>query len=152
AWIWYPTARGQPTPRTGDYAPRAMREGVERARRPTNPLGSLMTNFLTRDPDKLRSHSIPNAQLARDERRYPVAILRAGASSGVTNYSTLAEDLASHGYVVVGFDAPYRTGVVVFPDGRVISRTPKNNPELVFGTADSARVINRLLAAWTSDM
>jgi hypothetical protein len=31
---------------------------------------------------------------------------RAGASAGVVGYSTLAEDLASHGYVVVGFDAP----------------------------------------------
>jgi len=41
------------------------------------------------------------------------------------NYSTLAEDLASHGYVVVAFDAPYRTGQVVFPDGRVIARTPE---------------------------
>jgi len=48
----------------------------------------------------------------------------------VLAYSTLAEDLASHGYVVVGFDAPYRTGVVVFPDGRVIRETPENNPEL----------------------
>jgi dienelactone hydrolase len=29
----------------------------------------------------------------------------------------LAEDLASHGYIVAGFDAPFRTNVVVFPDG-----------------------------------
>jgi len=27
--------------------------------------------------------------------------------------------------VVVGFDAPYRTGLVVFPDGRAIARTPE---------------------------
>ena len=36
------------------------------------------------------------------------------ASAGVVNSSTLAEDLASHGYVVVGFDAPYRTGFVAY--------------------------------------
>jgi hypothetical protein len=35
--------------------------------------------------------------------------MRGGASAPVANYSTLAEDLASHGFVVVGFDAPYRT-------------------------------------------
>jgi predicted alpha/beta-hydrolase family hydrolase len=56
--------------------------------------------------------------------------MRAGASLEVWNYSALAEDLAGHGYVVVGFDAPYRTGVVVFPDGRMMRRTPENNPEL----------------------
>ena len=49
--------------------------------------------------------------------------MRGGASSPILNYSTLAEDLASHGYVVVGFDAPYRTFVVAFSDGRVIQRS-----------------------------
>src|SRR5205823_1974481 len=60
-------------------------------------------------------------------------------------------DLASHGYVVVGFDAPYRTGQVVFPDGRVIARRPENNPELLSG-ADLARLADKLLAAWTADI
>jgi hypothetical protein len=55
--------------------------------------------------------------------------MRAGASLEVASYSTLAEDLASHGYFVVGVDAPYRTGIVAFPDGRVIKRTSENNPE-----------------------
>ncbi len=67
------------------------------------------------------------------------------------NYATLAEDLASHGYVVVGFDAPYRTGRVVFPDGRLITRTPENNPELVSGKEFTRRA-NKLLAAWTADI
>jgi predicted dienelactone hydrolase len=78
--------------------------------------------------------------------------MRGGASAEVWNYSTLAEDLASHGYVVVAFDAPYRTNVVAFRDGRVMRRTPANNPELAFGAVDSARRINRLLAAWTGDI
>ena len=80
--------------------------------------------------------------------------MRAGASAEVLNYSTLAEDLASHGYVVVGFDAPYRTGRVVFPDGRVMRRTPKNNPELCLGRgqADQERCVNRILTAWTADI
>jgi predicted dienelactone hydrolase len=77
--------------------------------------------------------------------------MRAGGSSGVVNYSTLAEDLASHGYLVVGFDAPYRTGVVVFPDGRVIARTPENNAELFTGD-DLERLANKLLAASTGDI
>ena len=79
---------------------------------------------------------------------YPVVIMRAGASAPVMNYSTLAEDLASHGYIVVGFDAPYRTSVVIFPDRRVITRRPENNPELFSGEA-LAGLASRLLAAWT---
>jgi predicted dienelactone hydrolase len=72
----------------------------------------------------------------------------------VWNYSTLAEDLASHGYVVVGFDAPYRTSVVVFPDGRVMRRTPENNAELCEGQeqAQRERCVNRVLTAWIANI
>src|SRR5260370_37406798 len=75
----------------------------------------------------------------------------AGAVLEVWNYWGLAEDLASHGYVVVGFDAPYRTGLVVFPDGRVIARRPENNPEL-FSGEELTRIADKLLAAWTADV
>jgi pimeloyl-ACP methyl ester carboxylesterase len=80
--------------------------------------------------------------------------MRAGASAEVANYSTLAEDLASHGYVVVGFDAPYRTYVVAFPDGRVMRRLPANNPELCLGMTgpEQARCVDGLLNAWTADI
>jgi predicted dienelactone hydrolase len=80
--------------------------------------------------------------------------MRAGASLEVWNYSALAEDLASHGYVVVGFDAPYRTFTVVFPDGRMMRRTPENNPELCENQeqAQQARCVNKVLTAWTGDI
>jgi predicted dienelactone hydrolase len=80
--------------------------------------------------------------------------MRAGASLEVWNYSALAEDLASHGYVVVGFDAPYRTGVVVFPDGRMMTRTPENNPELCENQeqAQQVRCVHKVLTAWTGDI
>jgi pimeloyl-ACP methyl ester carboxylesterase len=102
--------------------------------------------FLTHDWAKVRCHSLRNA--AKRPGAYPVVVFRGGASAPVVNYTTLLEDLASHGYVVVGFDAPGRTGVVVFPDGRVVRRTPENNPELCADTG----CYNRLLALWTSDM
>jgi predicted dienelactone hydrolase len=81
-----------------------------------------------------------------------VVILRGGLGAWTTDYTTLAEDLASHGYVVVGFDAPGRTGVVVFPDGRVVERPTENNPETV-ADADARRALaERLLAAWVDDV
>jgi dienelactone hydrolase len=72
----------------------------------------------------------------------------------VWNYSILAEDLASHGYVVVGFDAPYRTTVVAFPDGRVMRRLPQNDPELCHERAgrEQEGCGGTVLRVWTSDM
>jgi pimeloyl-ACP methyl ester carboxylesterase len=88
------------------------------------------------------------------EQSYPVVIMRAGASASVLNYSTLAEDLASHGYVIVGFDAPYRTGRVVFPNGRVMGRAEQNNPEtcVVPDPNEMERCVDRVITAWTGDI
>jgi predicted dienelactone hydrolase len=82
---------------------------------------------------------------------YPVVLLRGGAAAEVTQYTCLAEDLASHGYIVVGFDAPYRTFLTVFPDGRVIKRTPQNDAELV-GGSQQVSLGTKLTFAWSSDM
>lgn len=141
-WIWYPAIAGPAA--TDDYLPAAWRAAVEQLR------GPLISNFLTRDLSKVHAHSSRNADVSAQERSYPVVIFRAGASAAVANYTTLAEDLASHGYVVVGLDAPYRTDVVVFPDGRVIRRTPENNPERCLGR--EASCADRLIAAWKADI
>ena len=147
-WIWYPAASGQPGAMTGDYLPAAVRAAAERHR------GVLIDSFLTRDLAKVHAHSIRDAEVSPQQRRYPVVVMRAGASAEVWNYSTLAEDLASHGYVVVGFDAPHRTLSVAFPDGRVMTRTPENDAELCEEQppAQQAGCVNKILTAWTGDM
>src|SRR6266849_6340278 len=145
-WIWYPAPAGQSS--ADDYLPAPLRVEVER------DLGAVLGGLLTRDLSKVHPHSVGNADVSPQQRSYPVVIMRAGASAGVLAYSTLAEDLASHGYVVVGFDAPYRTSVVVFPDGRVMRRTPENNPELCAEKeqAQQAGCMSKLMTAWTSDI
>jgi pimeloyl-ACP methyl ester carboxylesterase len=145
-WIWYPAATGPPAEvREKNYLPAPLRTEVQRAR------GTLISSFLTRDLSKIQAHSKQNSDMSPRQLSYPVVVMRAGSSAEVWNYSTLAEDLASHGYVVVGFDAPYRTSVVVFPDGRVIRRMPENNPELCLGRPDQEHCADRLLMAWTTD-
>src|SRR5262245_64496460 len=101
-WAWYPATPGSAP--VDDYLPALLR--------PADEGGTNIWTFLTRDASKVRGHSLRNAPVAPTNGSFPVVVLRGGASSGVLNYSSLAEDLASHGYVVVGFDAPYRTGLV----------------------------------------
>jgi hypothetical protein len=52
--------------------------------------------------------------------------------------------------VVVGFDAPYRSWVAVLPDGRVITRAPQNDLDLV-GGAQADQLADKLAQAWTAD-
>src|ERR1700674_400771 len=145
AWIWFPAAPRQPSQAFDDYLPAPWRTALERQS------GALLTNVLTRDLSRVRAHSIRDAELSPQNRSYPLVLMRAGLAALTTDYTTLVEDLASHGYVVVGFDAPYRSFVVVFPDGRVIARAPQNNADVVSGPLQE-QLANKLAQAWSADM
>ncbi|NUR50599.1 MAG: alpha/beta hydrolase [Hamadaea sp.] len=49
----------------------------------------------------------------------PLVVLSPGYTQPRNSLSALAEDLASHGYVVVAIDHTYETYAVTFPDGRI---------------------------------
>jgi alpha-beta hydrolase superfamily lysophospholipase len=63
-----------------------------------------MGGLLTRDPSRVRVHSTQDPVVSPGEAAHPVVIMRPGLGALTTDFTTLAEDLASHGYVVVGFD------------------------------------------------
>ena len=144
-WIWYPSRHQASASRTEDYLPAPWRTAVERYR------GELISGLLDRDYARVRTHSLRDAQISPRLPLYPIVIMRAGLAALTTEYTALAEDLASHGYVVVGFDAPYRTQVVVLPDGRVVYRSAQNDPE-ISGGLEGERIAGKLVLAWTSDM
>lgn len=68
---------------------------------------------------KPNGNALRNAPVA-DGRRYPVLLFSPGAGFAVDAYAAMAEDLASHGYIVVGINHPLMSGPVAFPDGRVV--------------------------------
>ena len=144
-WIWYPAAPRQPSQTFDDYLPAPWRTAIERQ------FGVLFMQFLTRDLSRVRAHSLRDAEVSPQRPSYPVVLIRAGLAALTANYTSLAEDLASYGYVVVGFDAPFRSGVVVFPDGRVIARVPQNDADLLSGP-EKEQLARKLVQAWSADM
>ena len=142
-WMSYPTAPSS-NQQFAEYMPAALRKAVE------HHMGFLLTNFLTRDLSKVHTHSVRDAELLPTRPVYPV-VLRGGHSALITGYSVFAEDLASYGYFVVGFDAPYRTSVTVLPDGSVVLRSPQNDAEDLSG-AQQQEVAMKLVNAWSADM
>ena len=144
AWVWYPAAAMQ-SARADNYLPPAWLAATEVRRIWLDRV------FFTRDLAKVRAHSMRDAEVSPARAAYPVVLMRGGGSADVTSYTSLAEDLASHGFVVVGLDVPYRASLVVFPDGRVIETSPRNNLDLVDG-ADAERLATELTEAASSDM
>ena len=65
----------------------------------------------------VQTHAVENADLRSGPEKYPVLLIFHGLRFNVLGYSMLAEDLASHGYVVVGIDFPSIAFAVIFPDG-----------------------------------
>lgn len=70
--------------------------------------------------DLIRPTAVANAAVSPAQTNYPVLIFSHGLLQQRAQNTNEVEDLASHGYVVVGINHTYIAGVTQFPDGRVI--------------------------------
>jgi len=115
-FVWYPAKKPEAGAKTAAYRPGKW--GEERQKE----YGNL--SFLTQRLGAVRTHSFEDAPVAAAKGRYPVLVIEPGLGPLPTDYTTLAEDLTSHGYVVVASAPTYSSSPVVFPDGRVARSTP----------------------------
>ena len=73
-------------------------------------------------PDALsttRTNAAVDATPEETQRSHPLVVLSPGFTNSRSALTALAEDLASHGYVVAGIDHTYESYGTAFPDGRV---------------------------------
>lgn len=116
-YLWYP-AQPNGNEQKNSYA---ARPALDIMKRDFNayvgtPLAEL--TFL----DTLTTHAFVQAPLLENDKKYPLLIFSPGFGSPVQLYTTLLEDLASHGYIVAGINHPYVSNPTIFPDGRIILR------------------------------
>lgn len=130
-WVWYPAARASGRPAA--YAPGDWGElhfqGLP-------ALGE--TRFAS-----IRTHSVEAAPVAAG--RFPVVVLEPGMGLAAPQFTTVAENLASHGYLVAGVTPTYSANATVL-GGRVVRRNRAGNPA-VFTAATG----NRLVPVWAAD-
>lgn len=98
-----------------------------------------------------KSNAYPNAPLDPSGGPYPVLIFSHGWNGFRAQSTFLMQDLASHGYIVVGMEHPYGSLLTVFPDGQTAANNPRalpdGAPEEEYETA--ARL---LVDQWAGDM
>jgi dienelactone hydrolase len=141
AWLWYPATAT--TSSTAPYAP-----GLWSHLHLGNPVGLGQTRF-----DRIRTHAVEDAPVAAG--RFPVVVLSPGLGLAGPQYTTLAENLASHGYLVAAVTATYSANVSVLRH-RVLGPTPAGNPpafeaeDLHHGQAVAAA--DRLVAVLAADI
>jgi dienelactone hydrolase len=141
--LWYPAASA----------------GGPRARYMTPAESELMlagAGVTTVPPDTLstvRTNAAGDAPPAGPPRSRPLVVLSPGFLGLRSSLTALAEDLASHGYVVAGIDHTYESRATAFPDGRVTTALARDAPragrpeKVVAGRADVSFVLGELTGA-----
>ncbi|MFD3576553.1 alpha/beta hydrolase family protein [Streptomyces sp. NPDC058644] len=117
--IWYPAAErpGGAGHRLAPY----MTPGAAKAWNATAPHGIPQDAI---DFAAMRTHAREGAPADTSGGRRPVLLYAAGANDPRTWGTSVVEELASHGYVVVTIDHTYEAPGVQFPDGSVKGDAP----------------------------
>jgi predicted dienelactone hydrolase len=140
-WLWYPARPGTTGPRA-PYTPGAW-SGLHLP----SPIGLAQTSF-----GAVRNHALDRAPVAAGQ--FPVAVLEPGLGFAVPQYTTIAEDLASHGYLVAGVTPTYSANLTVLHRGTVHA-SPAGNPR-AFDSADlhadtAQEAGDHLVQVWSAD-
>lgn len=114
--LWYPTERvaAEPSPYVADAD-----VVVPALARTFNLPGVAL-----RQVGRATTHAVDDAPVADGPEQFPVVLLMSGLGGFRQSTTFLAEELVSHGFVVVGIDLTYAAAAVAFPDGRVAEMGP----------------------------
>ncbi|MDP9863685.1 MULTISPECIES: alpha/beta hydrolase family protein [Streptosporangium] len=142
--LWYPTEQ-----RDGQRAPYMTPKESELILRRLG-IGGVPNDTLS----KTRTNAIEDAEPAG--RNLPLVVISPGFTNPMSTLTSLAEDLASRGYVVAGIDHTYESHATTFPGGRVAECLAcDSDTDPGFGTgvvagraADVSFVLDQLPSKW----
>jgi len=107
--VWYPAAPSQ-----GRRA-RYMTPAESELQLTSRGIAGVAQDVLS----TVRTNAVVDATPAGRQHALPLVVLSPGFTNARSALTALAEDLASHGYVVAGIDHTYESFATAFPDGRV---------------------------------
>jgi hypothetical protein len=140
-WLWYPAAPHARGPRA-PYAPGAWGQ---------LHLGSVVglgeSSF-----GAIGTHARDGVPVA--DGRFPIVVLEPGLGLAALQYSTLAENLASHGYLVAGVTPTYSANLTIL-HGHPVHASTTGNPSAFdaanLHTGSAAKEGDRLVEVWAAD-
>jgi dienelactone hydrolase len=117
-YLWYPSPRGNDE-KAGWYLPGAKEMDADPDLQP-----HMRQEFEAAWPlivsGQIRPHAVENAPVASSPKAFPVVLFSDGLGSTGFEYTSLIEELVSHGYVVAAVEHTYTTLAVAYPDGRIV--------------------------------
>ncbi|GAA1155154.1 alpha/beta hydrolase [Kribbella jejuensis] len=137
-WLWYPVAKtttGQHVQYTpGDWNGLHLKA----------PISIFQGPF-----DTLQDRALDRVAIAPG--KFPVVVLMPGMGLSAPMYAALAEDLASHGYLVAGVTPTYSANLTVL-GGQVVTSKPEANPSNLGDSSESSQQVgDHLVGVWAAD-
>ncbi|MEU4197702.1 hypothetical protein AB0E69_37795 [Kribbella sp. NPDC026611] len=137
-WLWYPVAKST-TGRHVEYAP-----GLWSGLHLKQPVSVFQGPF-----DTLQDRALDRVAIAPGQ--FPTVVLMPGMGLSAPMYAALAEDLASHGYLVAGVTPTYSANLTVL-NGQAITSKPEANPSNLGDSSDAAQKVgDHLVTIWAAD-
>lgn len=90
----------------------------------------------------VRTYTKENLPISDQQQNYPVILLSHGAGTSMEVQTSLATELASHGYIVATIDHPYVSAATIFPNRIVSAREATVN----FDVSEPAVPITQIMA------
>jgi Platelet-activating factor acetylhydrolase, isoform II len=118
ASLWYPAAP------SGGRRARYMTPAESELQFTSRGIGGVPQDALS----TVRTNAVSDATPAGGQRSLPLVVLSPGFTNSRSTLTALAEDLASHDYVVAGIDHTYESFATAFPDGRVATCLAREAP------------------------
>jgi pimeloyl-ACP methyl ester carboxylesterase len=150
-WLWYPASPKNKADAAewmpGKWGELLLPDYLSKRRSAAAPLSEYEAGLKKYPIHTIRGHACPDAPFLHGKKgKFPVLLFEPGFGMPPFFYTTLIEDLASHGYIVTGIIPTYYTHYNVFADGRV-SHTFKSagaNASLPVWTGDLVFTLNQL--------
>lgn len=112
------------------------------------PLTEVIKQAFNVDTSLVQSHAYVDVPVSAQTETYPVLVFQPGNVTFLFTYATLLEEIASHGYIVVGISPTYNVPVTIFSDGRMIQGIPEaaqaDQTQIDVWTGDALFVLQQL--------
>jgi dienelactone hydrolase len=125
-YLWYPIS-ARPIDIGGTYLPGAKKiEAVPELK--SGMREEFGVHWSSVVSGAVTSHALAGATPANHAAKFPVVTFSHGNGGTSFSYTTLIEDLVSHGYVVAAIEHSQTSVAVSFPDGRVVPFREEKRP------------------------
>lgn len=101
----------------------------------------------------INTHAYKDAPLSKAKNIYPVVLFSHGLLGLPSDvHVSLRENLASHGYIVIGIDHPYFNILTLYPDGKIISSQELSKQFVAMSSAEQKEFQTQAIDIYKTDI